>query len=115
MPKTTAAQRARNSRAFLSMRARRHAGAARIASHPLAATPPSISNMPKALPAAVDEDDAKFLSVCWPIKSGMSKKHHAAAGASTTACGSAIPEVEGLQRGHVGAIDCLRCTRQTAL
>lgn len=113
MPKTTAAQRARNFRALSSMRARRSAGAACIGSHPLNATPPSISDMPKELPATTD--DAGFLSVSWPIKTGMSKKHHAAAGASTTACGSTIPEVDGLERGSVGAIDCLRCMRQVSL
>lgn len=113
MPKTTAAQRARNFRALSSMRARLSAGAACTGSHPLNATPPSISDMPKALP--VTTADARFLSVSWPIKTGMSKKHHAAAGASTTACGSTIPDVDGLERGHAGAFDCLRCARQTSL
>lgn len=112
MPKTTAPQRARNFRALSSMRDRLRAGTVRTVSSPLNATPPSISDMPKTLP--VEAADAEFMSICWPIKSGMSKKHHAAAGASSTACGSTLPEVDGLQRGQVGEVDCLRCIRQTS-
>lgn len=102
MPKTTSNQRARNFRAQASMRARILAGAAIPA--PAQAEP--VSQVAKASPECA--------AVCWPITSGMSKKHHIAVGSSTTACGSTTPAADGLQLSGVEQVDCLRCTRQLA-
>ena len=98
MPKTTFNQRARKLRAHASMRRAR-----------------TVADAGHAAPAPVlapSQFAAAFSSVSWPIKSGMSKKHHIAAGSSTTACGSTLPESDGLQYGSADLVDCLRCTRQ---
>lgn len=117
MPKTTFNQRARKLRAHASMRRARtvagagHAAPAELtAARTLAVDPvPAPVLAPAAAPAPAA---AAFSSVSWPIKSGMSKKHHIAAGSSTTACGSTLPESDGLQYGSADLVDCLRCTRQ---